>query len=486
VRFLWRWLLPVLLVIGSAACVLVGLRLDSAAADPTIDALDQGRVVTPLLSARRIPTIVAAPVATQRLQADLAEWIGGSPAQSCLVVAAGEGERLFGHRGEVSHVPASAQKLLTAAAALVELGPDHRYRTLAASTTEPVEGTLEGDLFLVGGGDPILATADYAARFRRQPQLFTDLGELADAIVDAGVRRIDGAVVGDERRYDRTRYVPGWPERYIAQGQIGPLSGLSVNDGFAEYPPAPDAPGEPEPAEDPAAEAAEVLVRLLRDRGVEVTGESRSGDAPEGVQELASLESPPLLEITGQLLRESDNNTGELVLKELGLVRAGEGSTETGTAAVTAAVADVLGDADGVEAADGSGLSLDNRVSCDVLVELLEHRRLGPPLVDGLAVAGESGTLQERFGGELTGRLKAKTGSLNTVTALAGVVDDDDGRLTFAYLANVAEPSVIGPSTIALQDGLAQILLGWPRTPDVSVLGPQAPDLPEPAPEGGP
>src|SRR5690606_35873154 len=111
-------------------------------------------------------------------------------------------------------------KLLTATAALEELGPEHRFRTTLKGAA-PVDGVVAGDAALVGGGDPLLSTPDYAARFRRQPQIFTDLTTLADAVVDAGIRQINGSVVGDESRYDRERYVAGWPERYITQNQTG-------------------------------------------------------------------------------------------------------------------------------------------------------------------------------------------------------------------------------------------------------------------------
>src|SRR5690606_7760656 len=100
----------------------------------------------------------------------------------------------------------------------------------------PVDGVVTGDLHLVGGGDPVLATNPYADRFPRQPQLRTDIESLADAVVAAGVRRVEGSVVGDESRYDAQRYVAGWPGRYLDQNVVGPLSALSVNDSFARYP----------------------------------------------------------------------------------------------------------------------------------------------------------------------------------------------------------------------------------------------------------
>jgi serine-type D-Ala-D-Ala carboxypeptidase/endopeptidase (penicillin-binding protein 4) len=478
-RFTWRWIVPTLLLLAVVASVSIGVQTDREAADPGAAALRQGRVATPVLSARRIPSVLAEPVALRRLQADLGEWIGLSPADSCLMVNQGSGSVVFEHRIDAPVVPASAQKLLTATSALLELGPDHTFRTVVAAERRDGE-VVAGDLFLVGGGDPLLASPDYAARFPRQPQLFTDLDELAAQVADAGIRRVDGAVVGDEGRYDQVRYVPGWPSRYIDQDQIGPMSALAVNDGFARYPTRDDASEPLEQAEEPAVNAAAVLTRLLRERGVDVAGEPRAGGTPGAAGQLASVESPPVVDIVGQLLAESDNNTGELLLKEIGLARNGQGSTPAGAEATEALLRRTGIAGDGIEVADGSGLSLDNRVTCGLLVELLERRRTGRLLVDGLAVAGETGTLELRFGDDVAGRLRGKTGSLNTVTSLSGVLDDDDGRLTFAYVANVDEPATIGSSTIALQDSLAQILLDWPRTPEVSALGPLPPSIPDP------
>ena len=91
---------------------------------------------------------------------------------------------------------------------------------------------ITGDVWLVGGGDPLLATQDYVHTFRRPPEPVTSLEALADGVVAAGVTQITGRVVGDESRYDTQRYVASWPARYIRAPEIGPMSALSVNDGF--------------------------------------------------------------------------------------------------------------------------------------------------------------------------------------------------------------------------------------------------------------
>ncbi|MFP5256786.1 MAG: D-alanyl-D-alanine carboxypeptidase/D-alanyl-D-alanine-endopeptidase [Acidimicrobiia bacterium] len=462
--------LPVLLAaaaLGSGGAAAIEEQAARGRADP----VGGPAAVTPVLSARRLPEVVAAPVADRRLRADLAAWAASAPGPSCARVVDARGETVLATGADGLLIPASTTKLVTAAAALHVLGAEHRFRTVVRGPV-PVDGVVAGDLHLVGGGDPVLATSRYADRFPRQPQLRTDVAALADAVQAAGIRRIEGSVVGDESRYDVERYVPGWPARYLDQNVVGPLSALSVNDSFARHPG--DGGDRLEPAPDPAVHAAAVLTILLAERGVEVVGPPRAGVAPD-VPELAAIESAPLSEVVDQLLRESDNMVAELLVKELGRAT-GDPSTAGGTAVVARAIGELGLDTTGLVVADGSGLSTDNRLGCRVLTDLLLHPEVGSTLRAGLAVAGESGTLVEAFEGtSLEGALAAKTGSLNAVSALAGTVTDDDGRLTFAYVANDPDGRIEEDPVRAAQAALGQILLSWPQVPDLDALGPAEP-----------
>jgi D-alanyl-D-alanine carboxypeptidase/D-alanyl-D-alanine-endopeptidase (penicillin-binding protein 4) len=465
-----RWVPPAALLLGSVGCG-VGAILQEAAVADAAPGQDATRVVTPVLSVRRLPAVVAEPVADRRLRRDLEAWAAATPPGSCAVIVADDGHVVLDHRGTDPLVPASTLKLLTATAVLEELGPQHRFRTAVVGPL-PVDGTVSGDVTLVGGGDPLLASPDYAARFRRQPQIFTDLDALAARVVDAGVRRISGSVRGDERRYDAQRTVAGWPDRYVRQHQVGPLSALSVNDGFTEYPTATESRALV-PAPDPAAQAAGVLTRLLEARGVDVVGTPGAGAAPDGVPELAAVESEPVERVLAQLLQESDNTTAEMLLKELG--RSALDPSTQGGLARERAVLDRAGlDLEGAALADGSGLSPDNRVTCGLLADVLRRPGTGAVLRRALPVAGTSGTLETAFvGTPLAGHLAAKTGSLNTVAGLAGVVEDEDGAVTFAYLVNVPAGERIDPSAVAAsQQQLGEALLAWPRVPDLDALGP--------------
>jgi D-alanyl-D-alanine carboxypeptidase/D-alanyl-D-alanine-endopeptidase (penicillin-binding protein 4) len=166
-----------------------------------------------------------------------------------------------------------------------------------------------------------------------------------------------------------------------------------------------------------------------------------------------------------------------MALKELGATVSGSGTWAAGVEAARSVLADAGVDLQGVDIVDGSGLSDAGRLNCQLLVDLLTLPETGPILVEGLAVAGESGTLADRWEGTpVEGRLRAKTGTLNTVTALSGRVDPlPGGSLTFAYVLNVAAPSTVSAADVARQDELADILVSYPRDVDVSQLLPAPP-----------
>ena len=460
--------LPALLLGALCASALViGVGLDGPPhAEPVVGA-ERPRV--PLISVRRDLEPLADEAAERRLLRALDGFVASLPPDTCLTVEVDDIR--YAHRADDPQVPASATKILTGVAALTALGGDFRYVTTVAAPAPPVDGVVAGDLHLIGGGDPLLAQAEYAARYR-PAQRFSDLRALAEAVAAAGVVRVEGAVVGDESRYDTERYHPAWPPRFITQDQTGPLSALSVNDGFAEWPASGAGPVEPAP--DPAAHAAEVFRLLLEERGITVGAGARSGPAPAGAPVVAEHRSPPLREIVGQMLSESDNATAELLLKELGLQVEGAGTFAAGATAAARVLAEAGFDMTGTTVVDGSGLASGNAVDCDLLVDLLEHPPTAEAIAAGLAVAGETGTLAERWlGTPLVGRVRAKTGTLNQVTALAGqATTDGAGEATFALVVNVAEPDRIQLETVAAQQRLAELLVAHPDEPDLSAFAP--------------
>ena len=465
----WVFLATVAMVgIGAGAAA---LALD---AKPASSAIGAEAATTPVLSPRRAPELIAAPVAERRLAGDLQAWLGASPPATCLAVES-QGDPLFEHNTALPLAGASTQKLLTAAGLLIARGPEARLETRAVAAAPPRRGVVAGDLYIVGGGDAALGTPAWS-RDAPDPRdrVVHDVDGLVDAIVAAGVTRIDGSVVGDGSRYDGERYNPAWPQRFIGQDAIGPIGGLMVNDGFAAFSPAQSAAATV-PAPDPAADAARVVSDRLRAKGVAVVGAPRAGRAPGGGTEVASLASPPVSQIVAEMLTYSDNETAEAALKEIGVATSGIGSAAAGKAALTQLLTDAGVAVGGVGLVDGSGLSNQGRLTCRTLTELLTLPEAGPVLRDGLAVAGETGTLADRWRGtQVAGRLRAKTGSLRNVTALAGEVEPTGalGRVTFAYVANVPDPGPLDPGDVDM-DRLGEILVTYGHGIDLAALAPQ-------------
>ena len=425
-------------------------------------------LTTPLWSPRRAPELLVDGVGAQRLQASLTTDLAADPG-SCFVVSEGH-EPLASLNPDTPLLPASTEKLLTATAALVVLGPNFKYETKAVSDQTPTNGTLDR-LWLVGSGDPLLATADYTTYLQSQPEekgaITTPLATLADAIVAKGVKRIPGGVIGDDSRYDTQRYVPSWPTSYRTDPEIGPLGALTVNGGYQV-----EGTSRLVPVPDPALYAATELSSLLTARGVQVGPPSAHTKAPSGATDVASVFSPTLHDILVSSLQTSDNLAAELLAKEMGVHTAGQGTTAAGTQVITATLTRLGIPTAGMTLVDASGLDRGDRVSCTTLASVLDLA--GSPqfqtVLQGLPVAGQDGTLADRLQGTpLAGRLKAKTGTLNGVSGLAGLLDG--GRpLRFALLVNGNVPDKLAAEVV--REGFAGILATFPNAPAPSALVP--------------
>lgn len=456
--------LPTLCAVGSMLALIGALRpVPSDAQAPKSETL-----LTPVWSPRRAPEVFARVVAASELEVDLGLVLNGQ--QSCVVVRDALGE-VVAQNPVLSLAPASNQKLLVALVALHRLGPDFRYETVLASKAKPRDGVVE-NLWLIGGGDPVLTTAEYRTFLETQPlhqgRKSTSLERLADELARAGVREIRGRVLGDDARYDRTRSIPTWKRAYLSDREVGPLGALAVNEGWTSWLP------RQEPAPDPAVHAASELARLAQDRGIKMDGAGRAkGDAklPEKLHFVAKVTSPPLGEIVETMLRGSGNFLAELVVRELGHTT-GTGSTEAGLRIVTTELEKLGLDITGLTLNDGSGLDVANRSTCSLLLgALLEAEKAKfKNIPDGLAVAGKSGTLARRMlDAPLAGRIRAKTGSIDGVVGLTGYADGTIGTLTFSFLANGNFSTERGRS---LQERIATLLVRYPQTPPTDSLAP--------------
>lgn len=403
--------------------------------------------VDPIFSVRRVARTVAIEARVANVRASLADYATTLPAGACLVAVA-DSRAVASVNATTPLVPASNMKLLVTAAALDVLGPDFRFETLLLG--ERTGASIVGNLWLVGGGDPLLSTRAYPPTQRYSTSSPTYLDALADEIAASGITMVSGSVVGDESRYDTERYVPTWGDG-IRAIEAGPLSALMVDDGILL--------GEPLKPSNPAVGAATALTRLLRARGVTVIGDPRSGKSPADGSVLARLTSAPLSAVVADVLTNSDNNASELLLKEMGLARV-QSPTRVAGLRVVADVLTARGVAmEGTALADGSGLDAGNRVTCTTLTSLLDIYGFDGPIGQGLAVAGTTGTLKDVLtSGPANGRVRAKTGTLRNVKSLSGFFPTKGGSITFALVLNdagVANQSEYRPLWENLMKGLA-------------------------------
>lgn len=336
-------------------------------------------------------------------------------------------------------IPASTLKILVAAVAVEVLGDDFQYTTRVVGAT-PSGGVVDGDVYLVGGGDPVLSGDWYpTSNLDRFPPFHTtSLDELARRVAAAGITEIRGAVRGDGSRYDDEFYVDSWGGG-VAGLEAGPYDALLVNDARVL--------GDDQRAADPNEAGAREFVRLLTEQGVVVTGGAGSGTAPDTAAELAAIDSAPLSAIIEEMLANSDNNTAELLVKEIGLAATGAGTRQAGLDTIADTIAGWGIDTTDLVLGDGSGLSLDNRLTCTLLLQVLQHTGIAGAVGQGLAIAGQTGTLVDIFvDTPMAGRLRGKTGTLNNppfdqdppaVKALGGYVPiDGGGAIEYVLILN--------------------------------------------------
>jgi D-alanyl-D-alanine carboxypeptidase/D-alanyl-D-alanine-endopeptidase (penicillin-binding protein 4) len=390
------------------------------------------------LAAVAVAAAIAAPVGTAAaptLQQRLARALAVPHARVAAAVAIdlSSGRAVFEKNPAASLAPASTEKLPVTYTALALLGPGFRFETDVLGEGEQVGSVWRGDIVLQGHGDPTLTSA----RLRR----------LAADLRAAGIRRVAGSIVGDESWFDALRTVTGWkPSFYVNESP--PLSALVVDR--ARY--------GGRVSRDPALAAALLFRSALRAAGVAVTARATVGTADADAFPLASSTSATLAAIVGYMDRESDNFTAELLLKELGAVVAGEGTSAAGAGVVTRQLAAAKVPLAGVRIVDGSGLSLLDRLTVSALVGTLDAAwadpRIHGPLLAALPVAGVSGTLEDRMRrAPARGNVFAKTGTTNEASGLAGFVRD---RYVFAVLHN-GHPVAYSWARIA-QDRFATVL----------------------------
>jgi D-alanyl-D-alanine carboxypeptidase/D-alanyl-D-alanine-endopeptidase (penicillin-binding protein 4) len=334
---------------------------------------------------------------------------------------------------------------------------------------------VAGDLYLVGGGDPVLSSAWWNGPNQKFPPInTTSIEALADAVKAAGVTSVTGSVIGDASRYDDEWYLPTWADS-LRFSEGGPLSALLVNDSRE----AADTS-----SNDPVVGAATVLTQLLQERGITVGGSPSKGKS-DGSPTVASVNSQPLPFVLQEMLTTSDNNTAEMMLKEIGLHAGGSATTTAGLTVVMATLEKWGIPLDGVSLLDGSGLSDENRLTCAALLAVLQHGSVDDAVGQGLPIGGrQGGTLYDAFqeGEPLSAIIRAKTGTLDNTDgvkdkpgakSLSGYVPlQGGGAIEFSLLLN-GETITNKTEYRPIWQLLATTLAAYPSGPTAETLGPR-------------
>jgi D-alanyl-D-alanine carboxypeptidase/D-alanyl-D-alanine-endopeptidase (penicillin-binding protein 4) len=349
-----------------------------------------------------------------RLASALAVRGNSSALSAALAVDLRSGGVVFERHADLSLAPASNEKLPITFAALRELGVSYRFKTEVLGRGVRDGTVWRGDLFLKGFGDPTLTS--------------TRLARLAHQVASAGITSVEGRLFADETWFDARRAGPGWKSGYLLF-ECPPLSALVVDR--ADY--------DGHIALRPALAAVGTFRRLLRAEGV-ATGTVGLGRAPASALLLARSQSATLANVVAVMDRESDNFRAEMLLKELGAESGGGGTTAKGAAVVRRALAAAGVPVSGVVIADGSGLSLLDRLTATAIATMLvtawKDPELRVPVWSALPAAGEQGTLERRMDDPpARGVVRAKTGTTNEASALAGYVGD---RYVFVVIQNGA------------------------------------------------
>ncbi len=439
-----RWRRSTHLVIGVAVLLLVAALVavaavftmgghstsDAQAVRPAPPLASAEPGITPVSDAAAKPTPdeLAATLAPALADPNLGNLTGR-------ITDAMTGTQLWAQGADIPMQPASTTKVLTAAAALLTLDREARLTTRVMADRQKAPGLVVLD----GGGDPTLSAAPpgqdtwylHAAR----------ITDLADQVRRSGIKAT--AVRVDVSAYSGPTMAPGWDPLDIEGGDIAPMEPVMLDGGRTQ-----PVSEESKRSVTPALDAGRALAGAL---GVDPATVTVLPAAFKG-NEIASVQSPPLMERLRVMMVSSDNVMAESIGREVAAELGRPQSFDDAARAVLGRLESAKIDTSGSKLVDVSGLSVDDRLSAETLDEVVnaaagDDQPPLRPLVDLLPIAGGSGTLSNRYldndaDRAAAGWLRAKTGSLTATNALAGFVTDASGRvLTFALISNNAGPT---------------------------------------------
>ena len=412
-----------------------------------------------------------------------------------LIVDPDRGDTLYSHNAGKLFMPASNQKILTGAVALGRLGADYRYRTAFVATGPVENGVLQGDLLVLGSGDPTVSSSMHG-------DAMVPLLAIADSLRARGVQQVQGTVRSGRDAFPGDLYGFGWAYDDFDYAYSAPVDELLFNESFTRVTLHGTTPGEPPrvtvlptPAivaleneavtiprgdsarnrvqyfgaavpigtprnavrftgtvvagdstsftvahRDPAGADLDALHAALTARGIAVGTQSPASTAPRS-DTLYVHHSAPLREILPVFEKPSQNQIGEVLLRTLGLEATGSGTAAAGRQVVEEQLAAWGADTAGFAVRDGSGLSRHDYVSPETIIRVLDAMRRHPEFrtfYDALPIAGVDGTIRSRMRDTpAMGNLRAKTGTIDKARALSGYVTTADGRvLIFSTIAN--------------------------------------------------
>jgi serine-type D-Ala-D-Ala carboxypeptidase/endopeptidase (penicillin-binding protein 4) len=490
-------------------------------------------IAAPIVAAPRTASVTALSGDLERLVTS-SGWNGDQ--WSVLVVSLDKGDTLFAHGADTHLAPASGLKLFTTAAALYYLGPNFRYSTFLLADGKIENGVLNGDLVVYGTGDP-----SFSGRFGRRDAIWH---AFADTLTSLGVKEVRGNLIGDASYFAGRGAGTGWQADYIGASYAAPASALSYAENIATVEVKPREVGQPPyvgvvdgadeitvvnraqtvargrsyihvarasydaplevrgqisrgttsiqrtvPVADPAEFAASVFKKILQDKGITVSGETKSvtnaNESPvtgrmvfapaleqkQPVRVLAIHESPPLINILEIVNKKSHNLMAEQTLRTVGRVAFGEGTIAAGEKAVVSLLTKEIGEApEGFKMDDGSGLSVLDRASARNFVQLLSFMAKSPMFESywqTLPEAAVPNGLRRMHGTAAAGNLRAKTGTIDNVSSLSGYVRSQNGeRLAFSIISNNV-PSTWRAKRI--EDAIGTRLASFDRNNDQSM-----------------
>ena len=357
------------------------------------------------------------------------------------------GKELWQVANDVPFVPASTNKVLTAAAALLTLDRQARISTRVVAGGP----NAQGPIVLVGAGDPTLSAAppEVPTWYRGSPRI----SDLVEQVRRSGVTPT--AVQVDTSAFTGPTMAQGWDPSDVDNGDIAPIESVMIDAGRIQ-----PSTVNSRRSRTPALDAGRELAKAL---GLD-PGAVTIGSAPSGARQLAVVQSAPLVQRLSEMMDHSDNVLAECIGREVAAAINRPRSFAGAVDAITNRLSTAHIDTAGAALMDSSGLSVDDRLTAKTLDGTVQAAA-GPDqpalraLLDLLPIAGGSGTLADRFLDTATnqgpaGWLRAKTGSLTAINTLVGVLTDRSGRvLTFAFLSNAA-----GPNGRNVMDALASKL----------------------------